>query len=344
MAERNFSMNEYWNRRAKNWKPIMAFSGKSKSDWEEWYSVAYSKFMELLGDFPNKVDLEAEVEYSVEEGDLIRERVVFNSEEFMSVPCQVLYPQNMKKDGKNAAIICSHGHGPYGKDAVAGIRSSPGHINEIANLNYNYGEQMAKAGFLTISPDLRVFGERRDGLDPFPGRDPCNMNFIKGAMMGIYTLTLNIWDMKCCVDYLETREEVDPNRIGMMGLSQGGTMTTFTTASESRIKAADIIGYVNPWVKFAINRSNFCGSQMVPEIYKYFDIDDIAGLIAPRPLLLEMGIYDNCFYIQDMLKGYEGVKEIYDAAGVSDRLWADIHPGPHAFAGNKAFEFFKKYL
>ncbi|NSW91601.1 MAG: acetylxylan esterase [Firmicutes bacterium] len=344
MAERNFSMKEYWMQRVKNWEPIMAFKGSSKKDWEEWREKAYPKFMELLGEFPKKVDLEAEVEYSVEEGDLIRERVVFNSEEYMSVPCQVLYPKNMKKDRSNPAIICSHGHGAYGKDPVAGIRSSPGHISDINNMNYNYGEQMAKAGFLTISPDLRVFGERRDGFDPFPGRDPCNINFIKGVILGIYTLTLNIWDIKCCVDYLETREEVDPERIGMMGLSQGGTMTTFATAAESRIKAADIIGYVNPWSGFGIARANFCGSQILPDIYKYFDTDEIAGLIAPRPLLLEMGIYDNCFYIQDMLKGYEGVKEIYKAAGVEDKLWADIHPGPHAFAGNKAFEFFKKYL
>ena len=57
----------------------------------------------------------------------------------------------------------------------------------------------------------------------------------------------------------------------------------------------------------------------MPEVYRYFDTDDIAGLIAPRPLLLEMGIYDNCFFIQDTLKGYEGVKRIYEAAGAADK-------------------------
>ncbi len=82
----------------------------------------------------------------------------------------------------------------------------------------------------------------------------------------------------------------------------------------------------------------------MPAIHRYFDTDDIAGLIAPRPLLLEMGIYDKCFFIEDALKGYEGVKRIYQAAGCADKLWADIHSGQHAFAGNKAFEFFKKYL
>jgi len=341
---RNFSMKQYWLDRFKSHIPKMSFNGSDKEDWEQWRAAAYPKLLELLGDFPAKVDLHAEIEYSVEEGELIRERVVFDSEEYMSVPCIVLRQKDMKPDKSNAAIICSHGHGPFGKDAVAGMRSSKELTAEISALNYNYGEQMAKAGFLTISPDLRAFGERSDGLNPFPGRDKCNVNFLKGAIMGAYALTLNIWDMRCCVDYLESRPEIDPGRIGMMGLSQGGTMTTFTAAVEPRIKAVDISGYVNPWYEFGVREANFCGSQIVPDIYKYFDTHDIAGLISPRPLLMEMGIYDNCFHIQDLLKGYEGVKKIYEAAGAGDRLYADIFPGAHAFAGNKAFEFFKKHL
>ena len=170
------------------------------------------------------------------------------------------------------------------------------------------------------------------------------MHFVRGMVLGIFTLTLNIFDMMRCVDYLETRPEVDPNRIGMMGLSQGGTMTTWTSAIEPRIKAADIIGYVNPWERFGINRANFCGSQTVPYIFKHFDTHDIAGLIAPRPLLLEMGVHDTCFPIENLLKGCEGVQRIYGAAGAEDKLWAEIHGGPHAFAGNKAFDFFDQYL
>jgi len=344
MAERNFSMQRYWETWAETWQPLLRFQGGTKRQWQAWSKKAYAKFVELLGEWPEPVELEAEVECSVEEGDLVRERVVFNSERFMSVPAWVLRPKDMKADRRNPAILCSHGHGPYGKDPVAGLRSSSEHEQQIAIMNYNYGEQMAKAGFLTISPDLRVFGERRDGRDPFPGRDPCNVNFVKGAMLGLYPLTLNIWDMKCCLDYLQTRPEVDPQRLGMMGLSQGGVMTTFTAAYDRRIKAADIIGYVNPWAGFGLRRANFCGSQIVPQVYRFFDTDDIAGLIAPRPLLIEMGIYDNCFFIQDQMRGYEGVKRIYAAAGCPDRLWSDIHAGSHAFAANKAFEFFRQYL
>ena len=207
-----------------------------------------------------------------------------------------------------------------------------------------YAEQMARRGFLTISPDLRVFGERSDGGNPYPGRDPCNLHFLRGMILGIYTLTLNIFDMRRCVDYLESRPEVDPGRIGMMGLSQGGTMTTFTSAVEPRIRAADIIGYVNPWARFGIRRGQLCGSQVVPEILRYLDTHDVAGLIAPRPLLIEMGIHDTCFPIEDQRVGFEHVQAIFRAAGVEDRLWEDMHPGEHAFAANRAFEFFDRFL
>jgi len=346
MTQRNFSMQTYWEAITESWKPLLSFEGNTQAQWAAWREEALPKYLELLGGFPQEVPLDAEVVYSVEDGDLIRERVVLQTEEFMSVPCIVLRPKEMQSDGSNAAILCSHGHGPYGKDPVAGVRASAEHEAQIVQHNYNYGEQMARAGFLTLSPDLRAFGERRDMWGyGMPGEAYCNSTFVRGALLGLYPLMLNIWDMICCVTYLGARSEVDKGRIGMIGLSQGGTMTTFTAAAEPRIKAADISCYVNPFRSFAILQwDNLCGSQLVPNLYRYFDTDDIAGLIAPRPLLIEMGIYDNCFLIQDTLKGFEGVRRIYEAAGAGDKLWSDVKSGPHAFAANKAFAFFRQYL
>ena len=341
---RNFSTTEYWKRLAENHVPQLAFNGSTRSDYEKWEAAARPKFAGLLGRFPEKVPLDAEIMSSVNDCGIIRERVVMDVDPYMSMPCQVLYPEKMKKDKSNAAIVCCHGHGPAGKDAVAGIRSNRETIESIKNCNYDYGLQMAKAGFLTICPDLRGFGERLDKPPLYPNRDPCNIEYLKGTLMGHYPLTLNISDIMRCIDYLETRPEVDKNRIGMMGLSLGGTMTTFTSAYEQRIKAADIMGYVNPFREFCYKHSKVCGIQIAPEVFRWFDTDEIAGLIAPRPLLVEMGIYDDCFYIHDMLKGYEGIKEIYKAAGAADLIDCDVFPGPHAFGGNKAAEFFRKYL
>jgi len=214
-------MIDYFNRIARDRTPELTFRGETREDYEAWREQASAKFFELLGEFPQPVELAPDVVYSVEDNGLIRERVIFDSEEFMSVPCVVLRPVDMPSDEKGAAIICFHGHGPFGKEPVAGNRTDPAIAENIAQYNYNYGELLARQGFLTLSPDLRVFGERADGGDPYPGRDACNVHFIRGMIMGVYTLTLNIFDIKRCVDYLETRVEVDPNRIGMMGLSGG---------------------------------------------------------------------------------------------------------------------------
>lgn len=344
MSKRNFSMQAYWDQKAEEWTPLLAFRGRTAEDYAAWKAAALPKLLELLGNFPAPVDPHAETEYTVEEDGLIRERVVFDVEEGMSVPCILLRPQDLPPDGKGAAILCSHGHGAFGKDPIAGVRSTPAHTAFIEEHNHNYAYQVAKAGFVTLTPDLRGFGERKDGIDPFPGRDRCNVNFIKGALLGVYTLTLNIWDMKCCVDYLQSRPEVDPARIGMMGLSQGGTMTAFTAAVEPRIQAANICGYGGSWAAFAINRANFCGAQMVPGIFRYFDLPDLFGLIAPRPLLLDMGIYDDNFTIGEMLKGAERVEAIYAAAGAAGLVERDVHPHGHAFGGNKAAAFFRNYL
>ncbi|MDG0813597.1 alpha/beta hydrolase family protein [Cohnella rhizosphaerae] len=169
-ATRNFSMQRYWMEKIKDWEPLFAFKGATQTDWQNWYKTAYPKFLELLGDFPEKVALNAEVEYAIEDGDLIRERVVFDSEACMSVPCQVLRPKTMKLDGTNAAIICSHGHGKYGKDPVAGIISTPEHAQDIKSMNYNYAEQMAKAGYLTITPRFKRIRRKTGRIGPFSGQ------------------------------------------------------------------------------------------------------------------------------------------------------------------------------
>ncbi len=342
--ERIFTHYEYWQKLAATHTPKLTFSNY-EGDFDSWHKEAYAKIYELMGFFPEKVELNPRLEYSVDMPLYTRQRIVLDVDEYMSMPVIVLIPKSAEKNGKTPAILCSHGHGPFGKDPVVGMCGDSAHAAEIAASNYNFAEQMAEVGFVTISPDLRGFGERKDKFDPIDiPRDPCNLNYVKGSIFGIYPLTLNVWDMMRCIDYLETMPEVDADRIGMMGLSQGGTMTTFTTALEPRIKACDIISYVNPFSAFGIRDGNFCGSQVVPNIYTYFDTFDIAGLVAPRPCLMEMGIYDTCFPFEDLYKGYTETKKIFAAAGAEDKLFCDIHPHGHAFSGAKAFDFFRENL
>ena len=132
--------------------------------------------------------------------------------------------------------------------------------------------------------------------------------------------------------------------ISFMGLSFGGTMTTYITATDERVKAADVICYCTTAMHYALQNPNCCGSQMLPGLYRYCDLPDVLGLIAPRPLLIEIGKRDRCFHYGPALEALEQVKKIYRAAGAQDDLHTDIFDGDHAWSGVVAPAFFEKYL
>jgi len=345
MAGRQFSMIEYFNRRCAEITPRLSFRGKTKEDWQAWRQELLAELRKLLGEFPEPVPLNAEVVWQTEEDGLIKQRIVFDSEKHMSVPALLYIPADRRPEERLPAILCCHGHGRYAKDGVMGVHlNDPDRQRYMRMRNGDYGLQMAKHGYVTMAVDWRVFGERRDGWDPYPGRDPCNVHFIRGLLLGINLLTLDVWDGMKAIDYLQSRPEVDPERIGCMGLSFGGTMTTWLSLLDERIKAADIICYSDTFPRFAIARANFCGSQFLPGLYRLCDVGDLHGLIAPRPLLLEIGLFDTCFLYEDAIVARDQAKRIYEAAGAADRLWIDEFPGEHGFGGRKAFQFFDKYL
>jgi dienelactone hydrolase len=348
MANRNYSLVDYFNALAEERKPLLTFTGTTTADWKRWREQFSAKLMELCGEWPESVPLSPEVVYRVDEGDSVREKVVLDTERHYSVPVYVLVPKDQRRarNGKLPAIVCLHGHGEFGKEAVAGAidRDRPGLAAGIAKANYDYAVQMAREGYLTITPDSRGFGELGADRDAYPGRDPCNVHFIRGLLLGVSLLTLNIWDMMKTIDYLQERPDVDGERIGAMGLSWGGTRTTFLSALDQRVKAADIICYLSQFEHFAIREANFCGSQFLPHLYRWGDVADVAGLIAPRPLLVESGIWDSCFWVEPVLKAHEHLRRIYHAAGAEDKLHIDLFLGGHQFHGPSAREFFERYL
>ncbi len=345
MAHRNFSVIEYFNRRCSELAPRLAFAGRNKQDWQAWRTALLAELRKLLGDWPNPVPANPDVVWETVEDGLIKQRIVLDTEEHMSVPAVLFIPADRKGDQKLPAILCCHGHGPYGKDSVMGLHmGDPARQQDIARHNHDYGLQMARRGYVTMAVDWRGFGERRDGGNPYPGRDPCNVHFIRGSLLGLNMLTLNIWDGMRAIDYLQSRPEVDPTRIGCMGLSGGGTMTTWISLLDERVVAADVICYSDTFPRFAVARANFCGNQFLPGLYRLCDVGDLQGLIAPRPLLLEISLYDTCFLYEDAIVAREQARRIYRAAGASERFEVDEFPGEHGYGGRKAPAFFDRYL
>ena len=341
------SIHEHFVRQALAHRPTYRFDGKTQEQWRAWSAALRPQVLDTLGRLPDKIPPRPQVVAEWHADGLIKQKLCFEVEPGLSLFALLFRPA--EASGRLPAILCCHGHGPYGKDAVMGDRGDPERASHIKAFNYDYGLQMAQAGFVTMAIDWRGFGERNDRLAPFfhqsdEKRDLCNLHFLRASLMGQTMLGLNLHDASCALDLLCDQPFVDPDRLGVMGLSLGGTMATWIALREDRIRAADVIGYSDRFADFAIRDNNSCGSQMTPGLFKLCDVPDLQGLIAPRPLLIEIAVHDRCFQIDSAMSCFRELESIYGAAGVRDRLELDLFEGGHAWGGRKSISFFQNNI
>ncbi len=133
-----------------------------------------------------------------------------------------------------------------------GNQTTPALRQEIADHGYNYGEVMAQKGFITYAIDWIGFGERNDSQKPnhlnvAGNRDWCNLYYLHATMFGMTSLSINVAHGKVATDVISTFPNVDSERLGVMGLSGGGTMALWMTLCDERVKASEIICYSDLW-------------------------------------------------------------------------------------------------
>jgi len=349
MTIRNVSPQVMFIETAREHKPRHAFGGKNKADFARWKKAAFPAVMATLGDFPDRVPLRPELLAEWEHDGLRKQRWIIDVGRHISATLQVNIPGDLAPRKRVPAIFCWHGHGPHGKEPVMGNDSSPDLRASIADFNYNYGHVMAKNGFVTYAIDWIGGGERNDGHKPNHnnvngGRDWCNLYYLHATMFGMTSLSINLTHGAAATDFVSALPYVDSGRLGVMGLSGGGTMTLWTKLWDKRFKAAEIICYSDRWPYFGMRDINYCGMQVAPGLFKQVDLPDLQGLIAPEPLLVDIGIYDSCFVVDGAMQCYRQVEKIYAAAGVPRNLELDLFPGEHSWGGNKSLAFFRRHL
>jgi dienelactone hydrolase len=288
-----------------------------------------------LGPLPERVALNVEVLETVDCGPYRRDHIVYDTERFMSVPAYLLVPHDRERPGP--AILAQHGHGP-GKTEVCGLAQTGDEGSEPND----YGHQLAQRGYVVLAPDLRTFGERAD-WEP-PNIYHCDHTYMYAALAGYQLLALDLWDLARGLDVLAAHPLVDPKRLGMVGLSQGGTCALFLSAWDRRIKAAVVSGYLNRWDTCATIGWNMCGSQVLAGIGAELDHLDLAALVAPRALLVESGTRDNIFPAETAKEVMADVRRVYGALGVGDRVEHDVFDGPHKWHGDLAYPFLDHWL
>jgi dienelactone hydrolase len=304
-----------------------------------WRERARSRLLELLGPDPRSVPPDLACTDTVEVGSYTRHRLLFDTEETMAVPAFLLVPH--ARDRPGPAVLAIHGHGP-GKAEVCGLDDDEATAAAIREDHGDYGHRLAEAGYVVLAPDLRLFGERT-GFE-LPNRYACDLNLVHAYAAGYNPLAQNLWDLRRALDVLAEHHLVDPQRLGAVGFSYGGTCTLFLAALDERVRAAVVSGYLCTWSASHRLPGNLCGSQVLPGMLGTLDHVDVGGLVAPRPLLVESGTEDLAFPVEGAREVVAQLRAVYGALGAGDALDHDVFAGGHAWHGERVPAFLGRAL
>ncbi|RKU13353.1 hypothetical protein C6502_03040 [Candidatus Poribacteria bacterium] len=280
-------------------------------------------FMTAIGDLPEeRTPLNVQCTGSVDRGAFTIEKLIYESlPEFyvtaaLYLPKGIVFPQ--------PAVVFVHGHSDLGK-------SYPVYQAVCVDLAAN--------GFVVLAVDPPGQGERFQYFDPEKGEriiggcttehTYAGLQFtLGGASIGRHF----IWDVMRGIDYLETRPEVDPTRIGLTGNSGGGTQSCLLMMSEPRFAASVPCTFVMTLESYMKTGQAQDSEQIVPGCFVNGpDHDDYITAMAPKPVLVGAAAYDY-FPIEGAIEAVDRAKRIYALYDAEDKVDITIAPTRHQYS------------
>ncbi len=309
----------------------------SKRDHPAWLKAKRRQLARLLGGFPARAPLHAEVTRREEERDRVVEWVRYESEPGEVVPAVMLIPR--RRTPPLPAVLCHHQHaGQYelGKSEVLGWAGNP---------QQAYAAELCARGYIAFAPDCIGFEER--GHPRLSGPDYERFLAHHLLLQGLTLQGKMVWDVTRAIDYLISRPEVDGARIGMVGHSLGGCETWWSMALEPRLKAgAASCGTTTYAAVLAAERYHNYGFY-VPDILKWGDLPEVVSLIAPRPLLVLAGAEDRGFPVAGAKQVVARAGMLYRRLGAAEALELFVSPKGHEFTDemrHRAYLWFDRWL
>ncbi len=254
--------------------------------------------------------------------DLRVERLYLTTEADYEVPLIVTAPA--EGGGPLPAVICLHGTG----------QSKEGLLAE-------YGETLARRGYIVVVPDIRTFGEREDD---YVFR--AEVEILEGRSLW----GLMVWDTLRIADYLRTRPDVDPERLGIVGHSLGGHTAQAAGSLDDGIAAAVASCGIFSYERFYSPRghSTFNNPYVcVPGILASGDIYDLYAAQAPRPLMIAWAARDPLVPKEAIDDFLEFGEPLWTGLGNAEALTVVREDVEHQFTPSmrsQAFEWFDRWL
>lgn len=320
----------------------LTFQATNRADAERWQLQLRAKLTELMGGFPERTPLNARTLDKRDLTDYTREKIWFETRPGNAAIVYLLLPG--AAPSPHPVVICIPGHG-RGVDDIVGVDENGKDRTGKPGYQHDFAIQAVEHGLAAVAIEPMGFGYRRDPITiaKGPNATACQPAAGSALLMGQTMIGWRVWDIMRAIDWIESRPDLDAKRIGCMGISGGGTCTQFSSALDTRIKAAFVSGYLNTF-RDSIMSVSHCIDNYVPGILNWAENYDVAGLIAPRPFFSEGGTRDPIFPVTATRESFMRVKKVYELFGAPDLAQQEIFDGVHEFHGVKGLPFLAKAL
>ena len=323
-------------------KGILSYDGSC--DYGAWKAQVEQKLKELLGMdviAENACSVRIEVEDPVECETYRLIRLCYESEKGNFVPAMLLIPKQNKE--KYPLAITLQGH-------TTGYHISVGEkkygIDDSFFPDSCFALQAVEHGFAALCIEQRGMGITRSHRYPGPGGvHQCSFTAMRAINLGRTVLGERVWDVSRGIDAMEklALPEIDLNRIMILGNSGGGTAAFYAACLEKRI------GYIVPGCAFCSYKGSIldilhCVCNNIPGASRYFEMEDLSCLIAPRHLTVLAGEKDEIFPLAAVKQSYTTAQKIYEQAGASGNCRLVIMPEGHHWCPDIAWHAIREEI
>lgn len=322
--------------------PFTARTPAAARAWQARARAALGKSLGFLDTAP--VDPRPRMMERVDRGSYVRHKIIIRTSKWSALPLYLLVPKGISKP--RACVMALHGHG-YGVKDIVGLWEDGSERREPDGYHRDFACQLAERGFVVAAPEISCFGERRMKDETRFGAvglsGSCHNVATYAMMLGGSAAGLRVLDGMRIVDYVRTLGYVDDSKIGVMGISGGGMHAFLSAAMDPRIRAAAISGYFCNW-RHSILSLFHCTCNFVPGMLALGELSDLAGLIAPRALMVEHGTRDAIFPISQVKRTVGRARRAWQALRAPEAFETDYFEGRHRINGPTAYSFLAKHL